>query len=197
MASIMRVRTIATGVAGAPWYVNTYWSLEGARNASDSANRMRLFWDSLKLGLATGVTYQVDPEVAQIDAFTGEVENIFEVNVAPVAGGAGVPALPFFTQGMVRLNTNGVVRGRRVQGRIYVPGVAQQGTANGQPPPTFVSGMQTAAALLLAAPDNALPVVWSRPFVNTGELPPLFGSSHNVTAVIARTKYGVLRSRRD
>lgn len=189
-----RVRTVATGVAGSPWYVNLHFSEEGT--AQVAADKTRAFFGSLASRLSNAVTYQVASEVGIVNEATGVLEDVTPVDTDPLTGG-GVGLAPPANQGLVRLNTATIRNGRRVQGRIFVPGIALSvvGT-NGLPTTPFLDNLQTAANVLAESATSPRLVVYSPPIELLGTIVTP-GQASEVTGALARNMFAVLRSRRD
>ena len=191
---MLRVRTVFTGVAGSPWYNNLYLNGSIQAEAEEAVDQVRQFWDSVKGYISTGITIKVDDDVPNINPADGTVESIYSVSSASLAGGNAADPLPRMTQMLVRLRTSGVVAGRRVQGRTFLPGFGEGSSTNGRPNPSDVTLIQNAFIAMVAgldAGDVALGV-WSRP-VEDGRA----GSLHLVKNVSVWSEWSVLRSRRD
>lgn len=191
---MFRVRVVATGVAGSPWYVNLHF---GDGTAQVAADKTRAFFAAIAADLSSAITYQVQTEVGIVDVATGELSDVTPVTSAPLQGGGVAALAPTATQGLVRINTDTVRFGRRVQGRIFVPGLtpATVGT-NGAPAGPFLGRLQTAANVLADAATDPRLGVYSPPRTLTGpvELPGTFSLA---SGALARAKFGSLRSRRD
>lgn len=187
---IRRIRTLSTGVAGAPFYTNIYYDT-ATGSAQQCADRVRLFWNQFATLHVNGLVHTVQPDVAVINEFTGDVTGIETVTVTPVTCTRAGDPLPSYCQALVRMRTDGVVRGRRVQGRIFVPGWTEDNNAAGRPTGT---GILTAGAILRDAGTGARPVVWSRPLTVFGTA--VAGSAHAVTDFSGSSTWSVLRSRR-
>jgi hypothetical protein len=102
-------------------------------------------------------------------------------------------ALPYATQGLLRLGTAAFIGGRRVQGRQFIPGLTETANAGtpAQPTTSVMTSMQNAANLLgttVVTPINQR--VWHRPKLGTGGL-----STPVITRSISPT-WAVLKSRR-
>ena len=187
---MFRIRTVSTGVAGAPFYTNIYYDEASSGGAQACADRVRLMWATWTTIHRNGLVHTIDPDVALVDVTTGDITDIDTVSVLPVACTRASDPLPSFTQGLIRLRTDGVVRGRRVQGRIFIPGFTEDQSVNGVPSGTNL----TVAAAQLADGPRAIPVVWSRPLEVFGV--PVLGTQHTVTSTSASSSWSVLRSRR-
>lgn len=191
---MFRVRVVATGVAGSPWYVNMHFDTGTAQGAAEKA---RAFFAGIAADLSSAITYTVQGEVGIVNVATGELEDVAPVTVAPLQGGGVAALAPTATQGLVRINTNVIRLGRRVQGRIFVPGLtpATVGT-NGAPATPFLGRLQTAANVLSESATAPILGVYSPPRVLTGPVV-LPGSFSPASGAIARSKFGSIRSRRD
>lgn len=193
---MLRVRSVSTGVAGAPYYTNTYF-LGGVGDALAARNRMVTFWTDLTSVMRTGLQTQVEQEVWEIDPLTGDTTAI-------VSGGTGVPAsgqaagspLPPATQGLIRLNTGLVRFNRRVAGRIFIPGLTVASAADGRPTGALLTTLTTAANKLVTGASPAPIVVWSRPKQITGPVA-VPGAQALVSGIGVWNEFAVLRSRRD
>lgn len=200
---MLRVRTLLTGVAGSPWYVNTYHFGSDQADADNATARVRVFWDTIKAKIVSGVTIQVQTDVADVAEVDGEITTYLSSPTLPVtATGSGLP-LPFSNQALVRLGTDAVARGRRVQGRLLIPGyVTGESTFTGTPTAGSISSTNAAAAPLRTPGGTGALGVWHRPLYtpSVGSLPPVLidpGQFHPATSAIMQPKWAVLRSRRD
>lgn len=200
---MLRIRTLVTGVAGSPWYVNTYFNGDTVTEAQDASAKMAVFWDSVKLKMLSGLTIQVSPEVVSVEPATGEMLDFFTVARTPInAAASGLP-LPFSNQALVRITTDAVRAGRRVQGRILLPGfVVGEQSGDGTPTAGSVSTTTTLAQALVDPASTSGLGVWSRPvFGNVIDpLPPVIvrpGAFFSATSAVMQDKWAVLRSRRD
>lgn len=193
---MLRVRSVSTGVAGSPYYTNTYF-LGGVGDALAARTRMLNFWTALVPVMRTGLSTTVEQEVWEIDPGTGDTTAI-------VSGGTGAPAvgtsagapLPPATQGLIRLNTGLVRRNRRVAGRIFVPGLTVSSQTDGRPSSALLTTLTNAANGLVGGATAAPIVVWSRPNDVIG---PVFlpGAQALVSGIGVWNEFAVLRSRRD
>jgi hypothetical protein len=198
VAVIMRSLALVSGTAyPTPGITQLWWSpgtVGGSTaDATDVLDRFRDFWEAFKSHLSTSVTIDYDPVCIAVEATTGVLTGAFAgTEPASTTGTFAGDALPRQTQGLVRLGTSTVINGRRVQGRLFVPGVCEaDNAATGVPSSTFISDLNTAAATLLAAGATASDVVvWHRPVGGAG------GASPDITATSVSPNWAVLRSRR-
>jgi hypothetical protein len=163
-------------------------------DATDILARFRTFWNTWGPHIGTGISIDFDPICLAIEASTGVLTGAFAgTDPTTVVGGAVGDLLPRQTQGLLRLNTSTVIGGRRVRGRLFIPGALESDNSSAQPTGTYLSDLNVAAATLLAAGATASSlVVWHRPTPGVGG-----GASPAVTGVSAAPTWSVLRSRRD
>ena len=166
--------------------------------AQENVDDVDTFWTALANLMDNAITWTVGPEVPILDEETGELVGVTSVTAGTGAGTAAGDALPYATQGLVRLATDDFVAGRRVRGRIFLPGIDENfNAATGIPSSTFLSTVQTAVTNLIAAGGL---LVWARPFAGA-EGPPVrparLGSKASITASTVWTQWAVMRSRRD
>lgn len=198
MAVILRTAAQLTGTASVEPGFTSLWWLPGTTggstaDATDCLDRFSDFWISAASAVADEYTVDFDPICIAIEATTGALTGAY-VGTDPtsVVGSASGDNLPRQTQGLVRLSTATVVGGRRLRGRLFVPGpVEDSNDGAGLPTSTYVTDVTTAASTLLAAGATAsVPVVWHRPTDGAG------GTHGVITGVATSPRWSVLRSRR-
>lgn len=188
-----------TGLAGAPYFSTIYTNGNAPADADAAAPHMTTFWSGLKGLMTAGLTIALEPEVDSLLPETGQVVNTF------AAGGwvnqvtTGNAPLPKATQGLLRIRTDGFVAGRRVNGRLFLPALANDAQLGGVPSNALLTTLSSAANTLRTSLDATASewVVWSRPKDADDSGPARAGSSHAVTSVSVWTQFAVLRSRRD
>lgn len=186
---MIRVRTIGTGVAGTPWYINQYFDGDLA-GAPSAANAVHGFFDGLKGSIYQAVSFQVQADVVEVDPATGKSTDAVSVTVSAVQATNTSNMVPAANNMLLRLGTAGFTRGRRIEGKLYIPGLVvpnlqADGTLTASAVTSFAN--QAKAAFLPASP-GAQPalVVWSRVGKNT----------HPVTAITTWNEMAILKSRR-
>jgi hypothetical protein len=199
--TIARVRTVFTGVSGAPWYSNLYFGTgAGDPEALASHNVTAAFWAQMDGSISNDVSYTVQGEVFMIDEVTGVIESVESVTPVSAAGAQATDMLPTLNQGLVTLRTGVYRYGRPVIGKIFIPGFTEAQNTDGRIDATTTATFQTYVNELVdGVPDSAELCVWSRPKV-TGLLPvPTVrpGAASFVTAGVMNRDFAVLRSRRD
>jgi hypothetical protein len=198
MAVILRTAALITGTSmPTTGFTSLWWSPGTAggstADATDCLARFRTFWDTLKSHMDDGLTIDFDPICIAVEATTGALTGAFAgTDPLSVTGTAAGDPLPGQTQGLVRLATSTVVSGRRLRGRLFIPGpVEADNTSAGVPSSTYTTDVTTAAATLLAAGATASDaVIWHRPTGGAG------GASADITGVGTASTWSVLRSRR-
>lgn len=198
MTVILRTAALLTGVSQPTGGFSSLWWLPGTTggstaDATDCLARFRTFLDGCKSHMDDGLTWDFDPICIAVEDSTGVLTGAFAgTDPASVTGTAAGDPLPAQTQGLVRLATATVINGRRLRGRLFLPGpVEADNTAAGVPSSTFLSDVLTAANTLLAAGATASAArIWHRPTGGAG------GSSGTITSTSVLTSWSVLRSRR-
>jgi hypothetical protein len=201
MTEIMRVRSVLNGVAGLPGYSNLYFGpVDGTLAESDAVDLVAAFWNSMLGDMDNNITITVEGEVPIIEDTTGEIQDVVTVTGQTLAVFGQSDPLPFTTQALGRFITADFVNGRRVRGRMFVPGMCEISNALGVPTTTFITAASARFAGLVGDATAPL-VIWSRPIpVKPPTTPPTFtrlGSSHVVTESNVWTQWASLRSRRD
>ena len=189
MVSMARVRTVWTGVAGSPFYSNSYFVAgeDAVLDPQGDADSVVNFLTNIVPELKGGLVATVQPEVAIVDSVSGDITGFVAVDVDPLTFTNAGNALPWMTQMLVQLSTGTVAGGRRVRGRFNLPGCVESSNQDGgTPDPALRNGVRDAyAAQMLGGPDTH--VVWSRKN----------GVAAEVTGVAVWTQWATLRSRRD
>lgn len=192
--AMYRVRTVFTGVTGSPYLSTQFFIASDPATgtlAAAAKTKVANMWAAMTTQMSNLLSFTVQSPVDVIDPSTGNLENSFAVTPTPgVCNLTGDP-LPFMSQGLIRVETGVILAGKRLRGRIFVPGPTENVNGTGTPAGTYVSALTTAAQSLLAAGDPVL-AVWHRP-------PPGGNTGLAVGAVGAtgQPKWAVLRSRRD
>lgn len=190
---MLRVTTVMSGLAGAPYYSTQYFEGSTQGEADIVAEAVFDFWTGLLGFITNGLSIQVSPEVDSLDVPTGLVQDTFTVeSIAQVSGGNA--PLPKATQGLLRARTSEFVAGRRVQGRIFIPALANDAQLGGVPSSGFLTSLGTAGANLITNSGAGQAwSIWHRPSAQGAS----DGSLHPVTSTSPWTQFAVLRSRRD
>lgn len=187
--SMMRLRTVGTGVAGAPWYLNAYFAGTDQDAADDAFTRWDAFIAKVCAMTQAGVTFTHDKTAVVINPATGLPTNVLNLPQAGSRqGGDQNQLLPTSNQIVVALKTGVFQAGRQIQGRINLPGRTQSSVGTGgNVSASVASTMATELNGLIADGDDRGLVVYSRKV----------GLEVEVASATINQKFGVLRSRRD
>lgn len=193
MAIIRRVRSNHTGLPGSP-YLTTFNFLQGVvpSQAQDLNDAVEAFWTRIRNAIASPWTVLNDPEVYALDEATGDLVTSAAISrTATTAGGSASEWTA--KQGLVTMRTGRYLRGRRVLGHLYVPGVAS-GSGEQVPTTAYETIVNTAVnGLITDSNDLGTPwCVYSRPTSDTAS----DGIGSAITSGALKGYWGVLRSRR-
>lgn len=183
MALLTQVRTVTTGVVGAPFYTNFFFADSTGSPATAHAATVS-FWSDAKSAIIGSLKMTVEGEMRLVESTTGDIVGFDNVTPVDVQGTASGDPLPFQVQGYVRARTSLAVGGRRLRGGVFMPGPAE-GDSNGGVPSAIYLEVIRNAANKLATNANADWHIYSR--VNK--------VSSSVSSVAALPRWATLRSR--
>lgn len=198
MSVILRTTAVISGT-GLPGggLSQLYWapgSVGGSTaDATDCLARFRGIFLSFAARIHITYTLTFDQTVLAIEATTGVLTASFTAAPAAAITGSGAgDALPRQTQGLIRWGTASVINGRRVRGRLFMPGPNESDNdTGGTPTAAYSSALTTAAAtILVAGATTSEACIWHRPS-GAGA-----GSSPDITSATGATTWSVLKSRR-
>lgn len=190
MTTLLRIRATYSGTTVTGPAVSTFYFVHDGIVLVETYRQ--LVWDlydRLKPMIHNGITITVAPEWETIDDATGAITS-FGTATTPrtVTGTVSGAQAARATQYLLQWRTGGVVAGRRLAGRTFVPGVPNSAIAGGDVFATTLTNLRTAvSAWLDGMQEGEVPVVWS----------PTHGTSMPITSGSAWSKLAVLRSRRD
>lgn len=183
----LRVTTVFTGLQGAPYYNRLHFTGTTQSQAEDAAEAASGLWADLATAIVNECTIQVQPEVVSINDVTGEPDGVFTVTgLEPLVGGSSGVVLPYICQGLIRLRTGVYDGGREIRGRIFVPGLTEELSVDGNPSSALVSDYNTKMADFITATAGTF-AVWSKKA----------GATAIVTGGTLWNQWAFLRSRRD
>jgi len=198
VAVILRTAAVVRGT-GLPGngFTSLWWNpgtVGGSTaDATDCLARFRTCWLGFAADISTTITIDFDPICIAVEATTGTLTGAF-VGTDPtsVVGTAAGDVCPYQTQGLLRLSTSTVIAGRRLRGRLFIPGVPEaQNAAAGVPSSGYVTDVTAGGGTLLAAGATAsAAVIWHRPQGGAG------GAAGLITGASCAPTWSVLRSRR-
>lgn len=198
MATILRTRAVIGVNAGAAQaLITTYWDSTGAgiaAMATETVARVRAAFNTLSTIIGSNSTYTPNLLVDEIDENTGAIVNqVTAAAPAALAFSAAGSYLPLQTQALVSFQTATFIGGRRLRGRLYIPGLTvASSTAGGAVTPAtsaLLTSFNTALGTTVVTALNQR--VWHRPGIGgTG------GLGVVVSTRTASSSFAVLRSRR-
>lgn len=188
MANMNKVRTVWTGVGGAPYYTTHYFSSDNTTGGTeDAVDAVANMWIAMASIISNLLSWTVEGAVPQINDANGALIGLISV---PSVSGTGTdtnPLLPRQAQGIVRWDTGAVVNGRMLRGRTFFPGATEARNASGGvPEATYIASLTGNAQNLIDDADSEL-LVYSR----TGS------TSAPVVTGTAQPYWATLFSRRD
>ena len=187
MAQLFEVHTTWTGVAGAPYYTTLRGLVTGPVEPEEFADAWTSFLVTIQGAIIDNLTAVVEPEVTVIESTTGELVGVLSIDGDTIAPSGSTDALPPMTQALMQLTTPAIISGRRLRGRIFLPGMLEaNNTVDGQPSAALISSFDGAGATLVDALASTW-VVYS----------PTHRAYATVTGMNTWNQWAVLRSRRD
>lgn len=186
--NLRRVRSVATGVAGTPWYSNMYFTwVTGTAQAH--VDLVRDFWTNCAASLDNSVTWTIEGDCAVVDDATNTIVGIDSVTSRTVTGSSSTSALPPATQALLNTLTGTFIGGRQLRGKVFVPGwVTSVSDGLGAPNASLRTLLVTQGGVLISGSSSPGP--WR-------VLSKQYGTSAVINAVSSPSKFAVMRSRRD
>lgn len=186
--TIFRTQAVWSGVAGAPYYTNLYFTGDGTGASADDAQLATgSFFTALAPAIKSGILIELNPEVQEFDVVSGNLLAAYGVTGGSIAGSASGDMMARTTQGLIQWRTGNIVSGRFLKGRTFVGAPTEASNdALGVPSSGYRATLQDAAQDLVDNADSVL-VVWSR----------THGVASPVTVANAWDQWAELRSRRD
>nr|CRY97428.1 hypothetical protein [uncultured prokaryote] len=183
---LYRVRSIGSGVAGAPYYSNHHFLLGEGTDAVTGVQAVGAFWSALIPVLNSGYRVEVEGTVAEINVQSGDVVGQVQVDPLVRTGTAAGSDLPPASQARIRWLTGVFASGRQIAGATYVPALTVAAlTSDGLIGSTTRTALSAAAAALIGTGNGFS--VYS----------PTRGLTPPVTVADIPRDFAVLRSRRD
>src|SRR5664279_4900655 len=179
--SLIRFRTVLTGIEGSP-YLSTHYFDPEAGEPQDMADQLADFWNAVDDTFSSSQDWAIEAEWANIDTTTGQATNFGTITPDSGTGTASDEILPPANQVLIKWSTGVVIAGRRLVGHTYIPGLTQVANDNGN----VLSSTQSvilAAAVALADQTAVHLEIFSR----TG------GVGESVIGVAVGGKFAVLR----
>lgn len=184
---MLRVTTRLTGGTGGDQWNTVHFGGDTSGEAVAARDAVEDFWVALQAAIDGTYVAHIPADVERVDITTGQVIEEFPVTPFDVDMTASADPLPWMTQGLVRLRTTTFANGRRLQGRIFVPGPNEVQNTSGFPVAGYIANLQTAANALATSGSAAGGLV-------------VYSPTHRVAAAVTTVSvapyWSVLRSRR-
>jgi hypothetical protein len=184
---IRKVDVLWTGLAGAPYFTQFFFGHEPSQ-ASATATALRTCLFGFNARCMTPMIAAISPEQTVIDTATGKpTATEIATAVTDVAfSGTGTP-LPTVDQVVMRLKTSQFNLGRRLQGRIFVPGLNTAANSGGRLDSVYKSSFDASFGGLIAnTATSGKWAIWSRKYKGWA----------SIDSATAWSEFGVMRSRR-
>lgn len=200
MGRIIRIRINWTGFVGSPGYTNLYFEPvpEGdpiTQATVDAAHTKVQTWMLVVKGyLPVNTTIAVDPQVAELDEATGDLQGFWNIAAPTVQPGTMAGAYTSGAGVCINWSTQGVRKNRRVRGRTFlVPVGGATFQSDGSIENASLTALRNASTALAVDSNGCRLVVYAR---TPGAIIPDGGAYDVITATIA-DKPAFLTSRRD
>jgi len=179
---------VFTGVAGTPWYSNLYFTWVSGTEATALAE-VGDFWTEVLNGIGTAVSGVVEGDIPVIDDATGNIQFMESTADESLNFTGSGNVLPPANQGLINALTDTFLNGRRLRGKVFVPGlVSSAANADGTVATIYRTLFATMGTNLIAATSSPGPWrIYS----------PTHGTSAVVSSVSSPASFAVMRSRRD
>lgn len=187
MASIVRLRVTLTGTPVTGGGLNvTHW----AAGSTSAPAAMNAFWTACATFMPNGITISVPNTGDTINDATGQIDGVWTASGGgTITSSGGATSYAQGVGGRVYFFTDGITRGRRVRGEIFVvPVIASSYQSDGTLTSTISGALQTAATTLAGVAAFG---VYTRPQPGLSN-----GAFHDVLAGIGADNVTWLRSRR-
>jgi hypothetical protein len=186
MTFVYRARVLFTGGTGGAQVATMHFRNDTGLTAQYASDAIGDFFSAMKTKISSAYTISADTEVLTIDVATGLTTAAATVTPRSFNGEDSSDPLPWQTQGLCKFPTGFFLAGRRLQGRVFIPGPTEASNTNGVPSSAYVTAVQSAVDTLTGW-TNADLVVYSA----------VHHAAISVPAGAAATRWASLRSRRD
>lgn len=181
-----RIRTIVTGVAGAPYFMTGYFS-DTDLSVQAAIDAWHQFCTDAESARPVNAQYTTLGEVALVDPVSGDTVGVEQGVDRVYVGSTVADILPRQTQLLVRWRTGQYIDGREVRGRTFMPLQFEAvNSAQGNPQADHRAGVQSRINTLINSSTLNL-CVWSKKN----------GVWYDATSGSVWDQWATLRSRRD
>lgn len=190
-----RLRTIFSGTPVSDGLSTVHYDA-AASTPGAAVSHLGAMLDGLQNYIQASQNWTVSGTVDLIDEVTGDLIDSTAGTDYPVLTIATDAPLPPANQLMLRLGTATVVDGRRLKGRIFLPGLTEAASSGAGVVDPAVVGAVSGELATWVSGVGAQPVVWHRPKAATETEPASPGSKAPITTATVWTQWAVLRQRR-
>jgi hypothetical protein len=183
---LYRVRVFFTGGTGGNQVCTQHFLDAVPATAQGASDALGDFFADIKGYISDDIRMTVDTEVLTLDVASGTTIAATTVTPRTFLGEDGGDPLPWQTQGLVKFPTGVFVGGRRLTGRLFVPGPCEGQNTGGVPNAGYIAALQSAADTLSG---------WLS--YNQHVYSPTHHVAHPVNAATVMNRWASLRSRRD
>lgn len=128
--SLVQLRTVWEGVAGAPYYT-TLWFDAGEGALQQAGEAWAGFLDTWHTSLVQGLRYTIESSGSVVNIASGQVTGVQTWDGATGTCTSTGQALPWQTQALIQLRTGLYSSGRELRGRVFVPGFTENDNDQG------------------------------------------------------------------
>jgi hypothetical protein len=184
MDLMLRVRSTWSGIGGTP-YLSTFFFAGSDETAASAASTAVIdFWNDAIGYVSPSLTVVTLDEIDVIDEATGDLLAVLNIPGSSAGGDASGDILPHETQGLIRINTGYIVGGRKIHGRLFLPGPCEEHNDGGYPSAAYKLNWANSVS------DHLLPGAW-------GVWSRKNGAFYGASGATVWANWAGLRSRRD
>lgn len=183
---MLRVTTEMTGLPGGPFYNVLHFTGTGPSEAAAAAGAAGQFWGNCRLSMVDDITISFDGVVYEVNEADGQIVNAHVVDPYTFVGDEATERVPDVVQGLITHRSAGYINGRRLTGKIYIPGMTESAWVDGLLSGTAQADLQNYYTILRDAGGVTELAIYSR----TG------GTSAPSSSATVPPTGAILRSRR-
>lgn len=185
---VREIITEWTGLGSSPKLSIMYF-LPGSASVQSQRADLGNLWDDLLPLMSNETSYVIQNTGRELNVGSGILESLWaDSAVHDGVGGSAVESVPDATQALIRWRTTGIIQGRLLQGRTFLPGFSANTIVAGNLSTGAQATINAALQAFIAA--NSGFAIWHRPKNGVG------GSAVAVSAGSAWSEFAVQRKRR-
>lgn len=133
---MLRVTLTWSGTPGSPYYTVLHFDGNDATAAGNVRSGMAAAWAPILPRMTDDLVMDWDGTVFVVDETTGQITNAFTGSAVTFDGSSTGEPAPWAVQGLITHKSAAYVAGRRLTGKIFVPGLDEDSWNNGSMNPT-------------------------------------------------------------